>query len=184
MDLYAYCGNGPIDAVDPGGTDGWDAAASFFGGFGNTASFGFTDYINGLSGAQYDKCSGWYRGGQVGGFVFQIGATAGIGGDVVVEKEAVQEGVYVVTTKAGDIYVGQSANIDERLAQHVASGKFTREEVAAARRIEQLGGKTLREIGEQTTLDTYGGARAPGVLNNVNPIGKARQALMGPGYSR
>ena len=46
-DLYAYCGNNPINDSDPlgfcGGKDGWNTAADFFGGFGHIASFGLTD---------------------------------------------------------------------------------------------------------------------------------------------
>ena len=61
------------------------------------------------------------------------------------------------------------------------SGRFTPEEIAAARRTEVTGGKTQREIAEQRRINdlTDGvGASSDKVLNIRNPIGPKRQHLM------
>jgi hypothetical protein len=99
------------------------------------------------------------------------------------EEEAtadITEGIYEVVEGDGT-YVGQSGNIDARLAQHVASGKITQESADNAVRTEVLGGKTAREVAEQGRIneltDGYG-ASDPRVTNIRNPIGAARQHLM------
>jgi hypothetical protein len=46
------------------------------------------------------------------------------------------------------------------------------------------GGKTAREMAEQLMLDSFNGPSGANVLNKINPIGLARQALMGEGYVR
>jgi hypothetical protein len=86
-----------------------------------------------------------------------------------------------VVTKEGLPYVGQSNNIDRRLAEHVRDGKITQEAADAARRTEVTGGKTAREVAEQRRINelTNGvGASDPGIANKVNPIGPKRQHLM------
>jgi hypothetical protein len=78
-------------------------------------------------------------------------------------------------------YVGQSGNIDSRVAQHVASGKVMPDEAANATRTEVLGGRTAREVAEQTRINEITsdeGARSPLVSNERNPVGPARQYLM------
>ncbi len=78
---------------------------------------------------------------------------------------------------SGDgVYVGQSSNITRRLGQHVGSGKFTADEVANAARQGVTGGRTAREIAEQTMIDRMGGI--DNLLNLVNPIGPRRFGLM------
>jgi hypothetical protein len=89
----------------------------------------------------------------------------------------------VINSSAG-VYVGQSGNITRRLGEHVRTGKFTQAEVDAAQRFEVRGGKTKREIAEQLKLDSFGGKKAPNVLNEVNPIGDRRLNLLPPGYAR
>jgi hypothetical protein len=96
-------------------------------------------------------------------------------------EEAVNEGVYVVRSSLGD-YVGQSGNIDQRLAGYVLSGRFTSEEVAAAERTLITGGKTAREVAEQMEIDSRGGVG--NLLNVRNPIGEARFPLMPQPYAR
>jgi RHS repeat-associated protein len=93
----------------------------------------------------------------------------------------ITEGIYVVTTKEGLPYVGQSGNIPRRLQEHVRSGKITQEAADNAIRTEVLGGKTAREIAEQRRINelTNGvGAADPGIANKVNPIGPSRQHLL------
>ena len=94
---------------------------------------------------------------------------------------AAEEGVYVIRG-AEETYVGQSGNITARLAQHVASGRFTQEEADGAERIAVAGGKTAREVAEQQKIDQLGGI---GELGNArNPIGRGRFGLMPKGYAR
>ena len=68
-----------------------------------------------------------------------------------------------------DKYVGQSGNLDARLAQHVASGKITTEAAKTAQKFEVFGGKTAREVAEQRQINGLGGIEQLG--NKVNPIG-------------
>ena len=85
-------------------------------------------------------------------------------------------------------HVGQSKNIEKRLAQHVSRGKFTAAEAAAAKRLVVKGNKTRREVLEQSWIDMSGGIKHSNSLNKVNPIGKKRSGLMPrnwkPGYNR
>ena len=85
--------------------------------------------------------------------------------------ELVESGNYVVRTPAGD-YVGQFGRISERLARHVADGKFTQAEVDVALRYAVEGGKLERESAEQLLIDSNGGIA--NLLNKINPIGPAR----------
>jgi hypothetical protein len=93
----------------------------------------------------------------------------------------VKEGIYIVNSQDG-VYVGQSGDIDTRLSQHVGTGKFTQAEADNAARQEVLGGKTQREIAEQTMVDRLGGKDE--LLNKVNPVGPNRAHLMPQPYSR
>lgn len=86
-----------------------------------------------------------------------------------------RSGIYVVNSGSG-VYVGQSGNIGKRLAQHVPKGKFTQQEVDAAARVAVAGGKTQREIAEQSMIDAMGGI--DGLLNELNPMGPKRFGLM------
>lgn len=90
-------------------------------------------------------------------------------------KPAGKAGIYVVNAMDG-VYVGQSRNIARRLAQHVRSGKFTPDEVENAAQIAINGGKTSREVAEQSMIDAMGGIDE--LLNYVNPIGPKRFGFM------
>ena len=82
--------------------------------------------------------------------------------------------IHEFTAASGKTYVGQSGNISERLAQHVASGKLL--PGSAVSTTEILGGKTVREIAEQLRINELGGIEN---LENIrNPIGQARQYLL------
>jgi hypothetical protein len=94
----------------------------------------------------------------------------------------VNEGIYVITQEDGQQYVGQSGNIDKRMAQHVANEKFTQAEVDAAQRTFVPGGKTNREVAEQLQVDDLGGI--DNLINERNPVGPARFGLMPDGYTR
>lgn len=57
------------------------------------------------------------------------------------------EGIYDFRASSGKIYVGQSKDIERRLAEHIKSGKLpTGTQVNF---MEVLGGKTSREVAEQ-----------------------------------
>jgi hypothetical protein len=105
----------------------------------------------------------------------QAAARAVISEGLARGPEAINEGIYVIKAARGT-YVGQSGNIARRLAEHVASGKFTADEVANAERTLVTGGKTAREIAEQLEIDARGGVK--NLINIVNPIGKGRWSLM------
>ena len=81
----------------------------------------------------------------------------------------VRAGNYVVNSADG-VYVVESGNISYRLGQHVRQHMFTPEEVGKAGRQAVTGGRTQRQIAEQTLIDRMGGIHS--LLNVRNPIGK------------
>jgi hypothetical protein len=115
---------------------------------------------------------------------FEAGKVAGYGGLLVPgfgEEEVATEGIYVIEGAEGT-YVGQSGAIATRLAQHVASGRFTQAEVDSAMRVSVSGGRVAREVAEQQMVDSLGGIK--GLLNLRNPIGPQRLGLMPQPYTR
>jgi hypothetical protein len=99
-------------------------------------------------------------------------------------EQGVKEGIYVIKSE-GRYYVGQSGDIDRRLAQHLSSGKFSAADVSAAKRYEVLGGRTAREVAEQLKIDSLGGIDSGRLWNLVNPIGDKRiLQLLGKSYVR
>lgn len=112
----------------------------------------------------------------------KVGRAAAAAPAQIARKPAPNSGIYIVMTKKGGVYVGQSGNIDRRLAQHIARGKFTKAEADNAARWGVKGGKTQREIAEQHMIDRLGGIK--NLMNTVNPIGPKRFHLMPPGYKR
>jgi RHS repeat-associated protein len=89
--------------------------------------------------------------------------------------EAVQ-GVYEFIGNDGNLYVGQSGNVGDRMRQHAENGKVS--ENAEVHVTEVSGGRTPREIAEQRRLDQHGGAQSGNVSNKRNPVGPRRQHLM------
>jgi hypothetical protein len=160
--------------------NGFKAVADYGAGIADfatsTATFGNIHISDPYCGFGWASDVG-YGYGVVATSLFGVGEVDAAAGTT----EAVNEGVYVVDSSGGT-YVGQSGNIDARLADHVANGKFTQAEVNGAQRISVQGGKTAREIVEQRTIDELGGTSQ--LLNIRNPIGASRFELMGPGYSR
>ncbi|MBT0774218.1 GIY-YIG nuclease family protein [Kineosporia sp. J2-2] len=85
-------------------------------------------------------------------------------------------GIYVSETSRGNVYVGQSNNVDRRLEEHVEANKFTPNQASAAAFFSVSGGKLRREIAEQRMIERLGGVEN---LENVNnPIGPLRRHLM------
>ncbi len=78
-------------------------------------------------------------------------------------------GVYVTRTVARKIYVGQSKNIDRRLAEHVRSGKISPRASSQALKIRFNATKHVRENVENRIMRTLGGKRAPWIANKINP---------------
>ncbi len=80
----------------------------------------------------------------------------------------VNRGIYIVPTtivragvpKSGLPYVGMSANIDRRLAQHVIAGKITPTARDATQRIAVSGNRTALRVAEQRMINKIG-------LNNL-----------------
>ena len=85
-------------------------------------------------------------------------------------------GIYEITTKSGNKYVGQSSNIDRRIAQHKNRDVFKRDPIESVKRTEVLGTKWDREVAEQLRIDELGGIG--NLLNVRNAIGVARRPMM------
>jgi RHS repeat-associated protein len=196
---YGFAAESPLNFADPSGLSFWSDAESVGAGFVNgvektTAGVGegveevgnfgagVADRLTGgLStegleelGVHPDTCSVGFEAGKVAGYGGLL--VPGLG-----EEEVATEGIYVIEGAEGT-YVGQSGEIATRLAQHVASGRFTQAEVDAAMRISVSGGRVAREVAEQQMIDSLGGIK--GLLNLRNPIGPQRLGLMPQPYSR
>ncbi|WP_332712840.1 RHS repeat domain-containing protein [Sphingomonas sp. ZT3P38] len=103
-------------------------------------------------------------------------AIAGAKGAIAVAKSPVVEGIYEFAAASGKTYIGQASKIPRRIAQHLKSGKMAADELVNVVITEVKGGKTAREIAEQTRINELGGIDK---LENVrNPIGEARKHLM------
>jgi hypothetical protein len=92
------------------------------------------------------------------------------------QARVIEEGIYEFTATSGNLYVGQSGQITQRLLQHIRSGKLAAADVTSVSRTEVLGGKTAREITEQRRINQLGGIA--NLENKVNPIGPARRHLL------
>lgn len=94
----------------------------------------------------------------------------------------VKEGVYILKFKSGKQYVGQSADVERRLKQHLRSGRFGSDEVVEVQVIAVKGGKTQREVAEQKVINKIAGrkegASSNKLYNKRNPIGPKREHLM------
>jgi non-ribosomal peptide synthetase component E (peptide arylation enzyme) len=89
---------------------------------------------------------------------------------------AVREGIYEFAASSGKTYVGQSANVPARIAQHIKSGKMLAEDIGTLKTTQVGGGRIAREIAEQARIDRLGGIEN---LENVrNVIGPARKHLL------
>ncbi len=85
-------------------------------------------------------------------------------------------GIYKFKSSNRLTYVGQSANIMQRLLQHLKSGKLKPADIGSVLIKEVLGDKTAREIAEQVCINGLGGVKK---LRNIrNPIGKSRSYLL------
>lgn len=100
-----------------------------------------------------------------------------------VPDEPIKTGIYRIKFKDGTVYVGQSGNIDRRLAEHLRGGNLPEfDPVKDVQRWSVEGGKTARETMEQSLINELGGLKnlkpdKSGFLlrNKINPIGAARR---------
>jgi RHS repeat-associated protein len=179
---YGYAGDNPLNAGDPSGLcdlvgcfeDIVEGTGNTFAGAADTLTGGLSTKALDALGIEPNTCSAEFRAGRIVGY-------AGFAIPGVAEEEAAAEGIYVIRGAEGT-YVGQSSNIAARLAQHVASGRFTAEEVNVAERTGVPGGRIVRELAEQKAIDDLGGIGE--LLNERNPIGPRRFSLMPEGYLR
>lgn len=82
--------NDPINLFDPYGLDWLDNAANFSAGFGDSLSFGLTDWARGKLGINdgIDRCSGSYKGGGYTEVGLEVGLTLGSGALKVAARQA------------------------------------------------------------------------------------------------
>jgi hypothetical protein len=148
-------------------------------------------------------------GGEVGGTALDltgVGAVVGVPVNVVSAGAIVHGGTVATTGLAnlgitlykngtegnyefpdaknpGKTYVGQSGNVETRLAQHEKNGKLA--PGTDVKVTEVPGGKTAREVAEQKRINQLGGTRNnPGsqTSNERNPIGKRREKKIEDAY--
>jgi uncharacterized protein RhaS with RHS repeats len=77
--LYGYVVGDPVNLVDPSGTTSWwiqlaDGAGNVAAGFGDSISFGITDWVREQMGTNgvLDKCGKGYFAGEVGAFLYDL----------------------------------------------------------------------------------------------------------------
>jgi len=87
-------------------------------------------------------------------------------------------------TRGGKPYIGKSIDLARRLAEHVRDGRIPNTGAATQTLFPAGTSSTGLEIAEQRAIDAAGGIRSGVLANRVNPIGKSRINLMGPGYNR
>jgi hypothetical protein len=91
-----------------------------------------------------------------------IRASFNAGGGVI--KEGTYE--FADALNSGKTYVGQSGDIDRRLAEHIRDGRLASSDLANVRRTAVPGGKLQREIAEQLRITELGGIK--GALTIAN----------------
>ena len=81
LNVYGFGPNSPINGYDEYGLDWIDDGSNFFGGWGDTLTFGGTRYVRVWMGTDgfVDQCSGWYAGGEFVGDIHQRLLTRGRG---------------------------------------------------------------------------------------------------------
>jgi RHS repeat-associated protein len=82
MNFYRYVGNSPISLVDPYGLDWLSTLSNYSAGFGDTLSFGLTNWVREKMGTNdvVDKCSGAYSAGEWSGYALEVGMTVASAG--------------------------------------------------------------------------------------------------------
>jgi len=77
--LYGYVLNDPVNFVDPEGLFTLIDTANVAAGFGDTISFGGTDWVREQNGSNdvIDKCSGSYKAGKYAGYAFGFASGGG-----------------------------------------------------------------------------------------------------------
>ena len=194
LNLYAYCDNNPVNAVDPDGTQGLlTDAANFFGGMGSSMTFGGTgalsQWINRKLGYdEFQYGGGLFVTGQVAGGLESFMLGGGLNGlkaltsvrNFAGSAEAVSNSLtaYRSVNTAGDVvYVGITKDILRRGAEHAAANRFPQ-----IGQIPGLGNMTRFEARavEQVLINYHGlGKNGGSLLNKINSISKYN-----PNYAR
>jgi RHS repeat-associated protein len=114
-------------------------------------------------------------------------AGAGLGALRAASTAPVTEGIYEFHDQTAQLkpYVGQSANVPNRLGQHVDAGRLI---PGTAKTTAVPGGKLAREIAEHNRIQQLtGGQRAKtssAVANKCDPIGPKRRETLGLPHPR
>ncbi len=188
---YAYAANNPLKYVDP---DGRIAIVPVLVAGWALAELGLSAYdvYDAVSTAlDPDATTGqklFSAGGALAGVVLPGGGysavddLAQVGKSVITSSDnrVVREGIYEFKDKTGRPYVGQSSDVNRRLAEHARTGKLPSESKVTITDVP--GGRTAREIAEhnriQQITDEKPARLSKDVSNKRDPIGKNRRHLL------
>ena len=192
---YAYANNNPLKYVDPDGNIPLIPVAIAVWGLAEVLLSAYDVYDAASTVLDPDATAGqkvFSVGAAAAGLVLPGGGYSAVddiaeAGATVVrsvgkkpDDNVVREGIYEFTNDTGVPYVGQSGNIDRRLAEHVRTGNLKPGQEVTITEIK--GGRTAREIAEHNRIQKITGDVSAGesnkVLNKRNPIGENRRHLL------
>jgi RHS repeat-associated protein len=163
---YSYCSNSPTSGADPAGLMTVTISGEEYEFTLETVAEGletglaavFSKLSLGLwEGGPYAGKPGFETSGKLanGGLLaLDLASCVGAVKGLLKAGKLVEEGIYVVMTTTGKLYVGQSGNISRRLVQHVANGFITPEAAEQAFRKAVSGGRRpFREAAEQQMMN-------------------------------
>jgi len=88
------------------------------------------------------------------------------------------EGIYKFPDKGANkekIYIGQSGDVEKRLAQHIHTGKLDKEELPEVEVKVVEGGKETRELAEQQEIEDNDGVKNGKITNERNAMTEKRK---------
>ena len=108
VSLYGYVSGDPVNGVDPYGLWAWgdpipQGVVNFSAGFGDTLSFGLTNWARNLMGTNgaVSKCSGYYTAGEVAGVAVDIVLGGAAGWEAAGAKGAGKEFSHWIPNRMG-----------------------------------------------------------------------------------